>query len=275
MAAVNHSFTAVEAGPGIQVRAGEQITADLSGTFSATLVVERTFDGGQTYETVATYTDTANATFTNDTSDAGVYRFRCDAYTSGTAVTSLTDVSEVLKEFFDQDGAAVMQIVEGGVTFPLAVNRSARKYVYNGGWKAGSAAGWVVAAGDDRLLATLPANQTASKLIVPIASPRVEDVIKAFFVQGRIESAGSTVTLDAKLVCHQIGTAAILDVTKGTMSQISATADTSVNEANSRTTPTADQTIAIDKAYFIEITATTGADGGVEIMGIGVEFDEA
>jgi hypothetical protein len=259
----------------MHVRPGEQVTADLSGTFSATLIVERTFDGGSTYEEVASATAPEAVTYENKTSDAGTYRFRCDAYTSGTAVTTLTSVAEVYQEFSDPAGDVVMQLVEGGVTFPGTVNRAGKKYVYNAGWKAGSVAGWVVAAADERVLATLPASITGGKLLVPITGPRVGDVIKAFFLQGRLESGGNTVTLDAKLVCHQVGTAAILDVTKGTMSQISATADTSVNEANSRTTPTADQTIAIDKAYFLEITATTGVACGVEIMGIGVEFDEA
>jgi hypothetical protein len=64
----------------------------VSGTFVATVQLERSFDGGVTYAPISGATLGTTATFTGPTTLVGVetergvlYRVNCTAYTSGTA----------------------------------------------------------------------------------------------------------------------------------------------------------------------------------------------
>lgn len=65
------------------------MNVSISGTFTATVTLERSFDGGSTYHTVATYTSATEARVAE--SEVGVlYRFNCTAYTSGTVTYRLS-----------------------------------------------------------------------------------------------------------------------------------------------------------------------------------------
>ena len=64
----------------------------ITGTFVATLQLERSFDGGTTYAPLSGSTIGTTATFTapttfvgNETERGVLYRVNCTAYTSGTA----------------------------------------------------------------------------------------------------------------------------------------------------------------------------------------------
>lgn len=116
---VTKSFTAVGVGPELLVRNGESFTYDLSGTFVGTLKVEQFDKGGWTV--LVSKAAAAGATVTIDSGNkpAARIRFRCTAYTSGTAVTSLSAVtSEVSSVLKDASGADVLRVTEDGLEVP-------------------------------------------------------------------------------------------------------------------------------------------------------------
>lgn len=106
MASVTKSFTAAaQVSTSLFVKHGDSFTVSITGTFVATLILERTLNGGQGWDQVASYTTTASPTILVETRTGkpASYRLRCSSYTSGTAVTTLTDyASESLVSSFDQ-----------------------------------------------------------------------------------------------------------------------------------------------------------------------------
>lgn len=119
MATISKSFTAVGTGSSLFVRAGESFTYDVSGTFVGTVLIERTENGGLSYEPVGiSATGSASGTVVNYSNVGANYRFRCSAFTSGTIVCALADVSEISRSFKDQSGTSALDIVEGGVSLP-------------------------------------------------------------------------------------------------------------------------------------------------------------
>ena len=86
MSKVTTAFTAVASGNGIKVNKGNSFKYEITGTFSATVVLEKTVNGGATWETILTKTAAASGNiYVID--ESAEYRFRCTAYTSGTATT--------------------------------------------------------------------------------------------------------------------------------------------------------------------------------------------
>src|SRR5262245_23131148 len=67
-------------------------TYAITGTFVATLVLERTVNGGQTWEQVTSTTTTTSGTLR----DHGTYRWKCTAFTSGTAVAAIADQNDLM-----------------------------------------------------------------------------------------------------------------------------------------------------------------------------------
>lgn len=137
--------------------------------------------------------------------------------------------------------------------------------------KVGATAGWVVGGGaiNTGLLATLPASQTASTLVVPITGLRVGDTITGFHLMGQIESAGNTATLDADLRKHTVSAGDPTDASVGAITQISVTADTAINSGNSTKSGLA-EVIAANETFYVLLTGTTAAATDVAMMGIAV-----
>ena len=91
---VTESFT----GTGVGTNTGQPKTAadknlssrfnlDISGTFVGTVELQRSFDGGSSFQVVDGETHTAPVSKVLEEPEAGVlYRFECTAYTSGTIV---------------------------------------------------------------------------------------------------------------------------------------------------------------------------------------------
>lgn len=120
MATVATSFTAVGEGNKLFVRKGTTFTYAVSGTFVGTVRLERSLDGGSTWERLAiTASDAASGQFESNIpvqpNDAH-YRFFCSAFTSGTIVTSLVNVAKTLLEFKDDNGNTLFKVTESGVT---------------------------------------------------------------------------------------------------------------------------------------------------------------
>jgi len=96
MTTVNKSFTATGSSAELFVRHGEEITYDLLGTFVATAVLEYSRDGIN-WTPVVTGTSATSGVHEARFPDRGtaIYRWRCSAYTSGTAIARLFKNPEV------------------------------------------------------------------------------------------------------------------------------------------------------------------------------------
>ena len=162
------------------------------------------------------------------------------------------------------DGATTQT---GALTLSSSLIRTGLVHTYNTNAKVGATAGFVVdAATNVWRLATCPQNQTASTLVIPLTGLKVGDTVTAFNLLGQVESGGGTVTLDASL---RKTTAASGDITDGeiaAMTQLSVTADTKVSVTNTNKTLTS--VVGVDEAYYMLITATTGASCDIDFMGI-------
>lgn len=90
MTTISTSFTAIGTSSAqLLVLPGTTATYTITGTFVATLTLETTTNGGQSWQEVATYTTTQAATTLRI---AGTYRWKCTDFTSGTAVAAIATV---------------------------------------------------------------------------------------------------------------------------------------------------------------------------------------
>ncbi|MES2531937.1 MAG: hypothetical protein V4636_12945 [Pseudomonadota bacterium] len=121
MTSISTNFTAVGVSLSLYLPAGQTATYALSGTFVATLALERTRNGGQTWEPQLSTTTAVSATIY----DPGTYRWRCAEFTSGTAVTSMADVADpitgnVTNPTLNGGGQTVFAITDAGIQSILA-----------------------------------------------------------------------------------------------------------------------------------------------------------
>lgn len=243
MSAISTSFTGTTTGAAIQGRHRSLIDYVVAGTFVATVILERSRNGGLSWETVLTLTAPGSGALDVQTPDGSpaLYRFRCTAFTSGTAITDLADSLDL----------AESRIVDLEA-------------------KIGGTAGWVLGGGaiNTGLMATLPASQTASKLIVPIPVVKAGDVIVGFHLSGQIESAGATATLDADLRRHVAAAADPTDTSLGAITQIVATAQKKLDRSNSRKILAAPELVTQDATYYVVLTGTTAALTDLALMGV-------
>lgn len=137
--------------------------------------------------------------------------------------------------------------------------------------KVGATAGWVVGAADNTgTVATLPAAQTGSTLVVYLDGLKVGSKILGGHVVGQIESAGNTATL---LLAIRKLTAAAADPTDAQVTvmaaALSVTADTLVSITNT-STPVIEETVAEGAVYYALITSTTAAATDIQVLGVGL-----
>jgi hypothetical protein len=247
---ISKSFTAVGNSAEILIKHKESIVFSVSGTFVGTVVLERSFDGGQSWETIHSKTAAASGSYQSLTpSNPDVrYRYRCSAFTSGTIVTSLTNAASYLskKRIISAAGSA----------------------------KVGAGAGFVVAAASNIALVTCPASQTAATAVVFLPQLKVGDVIEAFHLVGQIESAGGTVTVDAELRVMTAAAADVTDASVGSMTQLSATADAIMSDSNTLKQGL-DKVVGADETYYILITVTTAASTDVALQAVALVVKEA
>ncbi len=164
----------------------------------------------------------------------------------------------------------------GAATLEGAVVRAGRQLwvpAFNG--KAGATAGWVVT-GTDGALATLPASQTASTLIVPITGLRLGDTLTGVAVIGQVESAGNiaTLALDVRKATAAAGDFA--DVSLDTAASGNLTADTLISSAG---TPVAvaglAEVLAEGEHLYALLTGTTAAVTDVAVAGVVITYSQA
>jgi hypothetical protein len=89
------ALSSATAAGGIEMRG--KFNASIQGTFVGTVVIQRSYDNGSTWETVSKDASGSDASFTApcsivvEESEAGVqYRWNCTAYTSGTINTRIS-----------------------------------------------------------------------------------------------------------------------------------------------------------------------------------------
>lgn len=117
-ATVTKDFTETGAGTNLYVKDGDSITYAVSGTFEGTVVLQKSPDGGLTWETVSSATEAASGTVVAETSNLGglSFRFLCTDFTSGTIETSISDVTmSPIQEFKNLNGKTVAYTTETGM----------------------------------------------------------------------------------------------------------------------------------------------------------------
>jgi hypothetical protein len=241
MATASVSFTGVALGAAIAAAAGSLVNYRLSGTFSATLLLERSFDGGLSWELFGSFTNAASGQI--PVTRAALYRWRCSAFTSGTAVTAAEEELAGYK----------------------------RRVVQLGG-KIGATAGWALGGGavNTGLLATLPASQTGSTLVVPITGLKEGDRIVGFHAIGQVESAGANATLNVDLRKMKAVAAESTDASLGALGATTYTADTKLDEANTKVILPAAEVVEKDATYYFLLTGTTAALTDFALLGLGL-----
>jgi len=156
------------------------------------------------------------------------------------------------------------------VTTVLSDVKTGVRRVYNGFCKVGATAGFAVGGGavNTGLMATCPAGQTASTLVVPLSGVlNVGETITAVHLVGQIEAAGNTVTIDVGLRKMTAAAADVADASVATMTQISVIADTIISSANS-TIGSLTEVVAADETFYLKITVTTGASTDIALQGV-------
>ncbi len=93
MTSISQAFTATGYSASLYLADSWTAAYTITGTFVATLRLERTRNGGQSWEVVASYTGTQTSTLLLE---PGTYRWHCTAYTSGTATATLADRNDLI-----------------------------------------------------------------------------------------------------------------------------------------------------------------------------------
>jgi hypothetical protein len=273
---ISKSFTATGVGTQVFVPEGDGFTYDVSGTFSATVKLERSVDGGSNWEDVVTgITSAASGTVASvETLHNGgaYYRFYCTTFASGTCVTAIVETPKLIKQYTSDSAGTLFKINEDEV---VTCKRVVKRIV-NGYSKVGGTAGWTVGGGavNTGLMATMAASQTGGKLVVPVPGLKVGDTITGFHLIGQIESAGNAVTVDADLRKHTAAAADVADASVGAITQLSVTADAIMSATNTRKASLA-EVVAADETFYVLLTATTLGSTDIALQGVAIEVTEA
>lgn len=261
--------------------------------FTGVVVIEQTRNFQAWIPVGNPYTFTASSTAVSGAFTTKVrgtnYRMRAVDVTGGTAAVELEYPDTAIETFSGPNGIPALTVMESGNLITnsapgTAETRGNRLFVPAGAVaKAGATAGWVVAAGDNVNLATLPASQTASTLVIPIIGlPGTNNgaynavVIKSFYLIGQIESAGGEVTVDAQFHSQRAIAADVDDDNLGSMTQIVATADTAITQANSSKDVASilgGFLVQNGDTFYVLVTATTAASTDIALQGVGVIYD--
>jgi hypothetical protein len=121
MASVSNSFTAVGNGTEHPLRKGDSFTYSVSGTFVGTVILEHSDNGGVAWKSALsadlTAADSGVVEVDYGGSNAGLYRFRCSAFTSGTIVCSITDYEVTLETVNDLNGDPIYRVDEDALVY--------------------------------------------------------------------------------------------------------------------------------------------------------------
>lgn len=198
-----------------------------------------------TLEVVQTYTDTLALTeYTNRTGKVQYLRVRC--------ITLDDEVPETVDYRFQS-------LLSKG------------RFVCEERAKVGATAGWVVnAANDTALMATLPAGETDSTLVLRVDGLHVGDVIEGFYPIGQVESGGNTASLTVEMRKMTAAAADVTDASVATTGAVEFTADAALG----RITMPVDNVnaeIGEGETYYFLVTGTTAAATDIALQGIVIQ----
>jgi len=283
----DQNLTAQGGTVGFTLKPGQSATYSIGGTFTGFGSLQRSRNGGASWETVTTGAeDTAiSGTVKNETTSDEAYRgylADTDALTvaTGTLEVSFADVADVLHRVVAPDGTVVLQVTDEGIVTPKitpsAVARTSQKRVMNAGVlaKAATSSGWTVDAVDSVCVSTLAQSLSTKALVVPVTGLKVGDTITGFHLIGQVESAGNNVTIDAALRKHTAAAADVADASVGAMTQVVVAADTILSASNTRKASLS-EVVAADETFYVLITGTTGAATDIALQGVAIEITEA
>jgi hypothetical protein len=274
MTTISKSFSATGTSDQLGVNHGDALTYSVSGTFSATVQLERSDDGIRWEVVGSAITSSASGRIevSHPTRGRYLYRFHCTVRASGTAVTSLADVDQSIVEFKDPSGASLFKVDESGVSTSVRVSQ---KRLIQVGAKVGATSGWLVSAADDKnSLARCPQSKTGVTLVVPISGLKVGDTISGFHLVGQIESGGNHVTVDADLRKQTAAAADLVDASVGAITQLDVVADTIISSSNTEKASLSD-VIGVDETFYVLITATTNASTDIDLQAVAITVTEA
>lgn len=201
-------------------------------------------DSLASFETVATFTAANTGTeYVNSSTETIYLRLRCIDLDAGTET-----VGYVLQSLVDS----------------YRVLCDARA-------KVGTTSGWVVnAANNLGLMATLPAGQSGSTMVVRLDHLAVGEKVRGFYPVGQVESGGNTATLTVELRKLTAAAADVTDATVATTGAVNYTADAMLGRI---TQPAeCDVTVADGESYYFLITGTTAASTDIALMGVMVSM---
>lgn len=138
--------------------------------------------------------------------------------------------------------------------------------------KVGATAGFVTG-GADNAMVTCPASQTGSTFVVPVVGLKPGYTVTGFHLMGQIESAGGAVTVNAALKKITVAAAGSVHATVGSMTQVSASADTALSSANAAKSGLS-EVVAEGETFYVLVTVTTAASTDIELNAIGVTVSE-
>ncbi|NOR84512.1 hypothetical protein GQ473_00195 [archaeon] len=131
----------------------------------------------------------------------------------------------------------------------------------------GATGGWTK--NNDGGIATLPASQTASTMIVPITIKNGATIV-GFHIHGQLDAAGNTATLDASIREVTPVVTGCTNTSLGAITQVSKIADYLLNETHTLAIPTKTTN---GKSHYMLITGTTAAATDLEINSIDIVYD--
>lgn len=138
--------------------------------------------------------------------------------------------------------------------------------------KVGTTAGWVVGAANNiGRIATLPAGQAGSTLVLPIAGFKVGTIITRFTLNGSMQSAGNAVNITAALRKLTNAAAGAADgLVEAFAAPVAGVANTKLSVLNATLALAVPYTIIEDESLYLLITSTTGAACTQELESVDV-----
>lgn len=167
-------------------------------------------------------------------------------------------------------GAEVMNLSASGISVTGGIIQTGIKRIFSEAAKVGTTSGWVVGAANNLgVLATCPASQSGSTLVVPISGLQVGSTITSFHLIGQIESGGNAVVVDADLRVLTAVAADITDASVGAMAQLSVIADSVMSVSNTNKASLTQAVTAL-QSYYVLITVTTLGATDIALQGVAV-----
>lgn len=263
---ISKTFSSAIAGDPLLVRSGDTFNWAVSGTFAGTWVLEGSPDGknwgplpNSNHSSSLIGTMAKSGSFKNEFGMTINVRFRCSAYTSGSMVTSIVEDDPAVVVVADRNGNPLITSRESSGSIDMIKRTSQKRLSPANLGHVGATAGFVVRAASDTDLATVPASQSASTLVIPIGGLKVGDTITGFHLIGELTSGGGSVTVDCSLYKHTAGSGSDPAASIQAMAQLVASANQLFDEVATLTQLSTPEVVAQDKSYFYLVKVTTAS----------------